>query len=502
MQNGKPSMRTFLAASVVMICSASAASALASGNHRSAPMGGRSALMGGTGVALGVDGAAPFLNPATITGIEGGKLAFSSRFYRFSRTSFRDFYTPGPIDEQLGTSSFGDTDELNHRVHSIPDSICYFFPPLGGAARQHRLSLCLSTVEEQQLSLTALGLSRTSSGVRLDQNQHFDVGWSRFNLGPTWGAAVGERLKLGASLMVSFSRYRQTLLGSSVVETAAGATTTSGYESLVSAASWDVATRLGATYDLTKRFKLGLSVSVPLFHVFGNIRQTHVSDSSDQRSQWWGKGGFSASPPLEFRVGLGGEWESVRLEGDVFVTAGSSSYMRGELDREEVTVPSGGPATRATSKLTVNERTHATVNLALGAEVFVSQRFSVLFGAQSDINALHDLQASEARLFRTKLDYYRTGAGICSYTDYGDLMVGLRFDYGVGKAAPANTLLVPSALGLASVHEFGIMAVLAGSLSWRSIKQAVGDLSEVVKGNGSPPPKAAPAPLSAPKRKD
>jgi hypothetical protein len=128
----------------------------------------------------------------------------------------------------------------------------------------------------------------------------------------------------------------------------------------------------------------------------------------------------------------------------------------------------------------------------------------LLFGAQSDVNALRALQPElgEARLFRTRLDYYRAGAGICSYTDYGDLMVGLRFDYGAGDALPANTLSVPSSLGRSSVREFAVMAVLAGSLSWRSIKQAVDDIGDVVSGAGGPLPKEAPRPLRAPKRKD
>jgi len=194
----------------------------------------------------------------------------------------------------------------------------------------------------------------------------------------------------------------------------------------------------------------------------------------------------------------------VRFEVDAFLTPGSSNYARAEFEREEITAQSGTAVVRTASTLTVNERTHTTANLALGAEVFVAPRFSLLFGAQSDFSALEDLEpeVGEARLFRTKLDYYRAGAGLCSYTDYGDLIVGLRFDYGVGEAAPANTLVVPSALGRASVHEFGLMAVLAGSLSWRSIQKAVDDLGEVVKGSGGPPPTAAPPPMRPPKHKE
>lgn len=497
-------MRIFVALGVVVACASTVGLAFASGNHHSAPMGGRSALMGGTGVALGVDGAGPFLNPATIARIETGKLAFSARFYRLTRTTVRDFHTPGSIDEQFGTATFGDTDEINHSLHSIPDSVCYFFPPFGRVARTQRLSLCLTTLEEQELSLTALGLSRSSNGVLIDQNQHFDSRWSRFNFGPTWGAVVTNDIMVGASFLISFSRYKHTILGSSVIETTAGTSTTSNYESLVSAASWDLATRFGATYRLSQRFTVGASATLPIAHVLGTFRHTRLADLNGSRAQWWGEGGFRALPPIEFRAGLGGEWHAVRFEADASLTLGSASYVRGDLDRQEVVAAPGQPAMRAPSTLGVNERTHATLNLALGVETFVAPRFSLLFGAQTDVNALHALQpgAGESRLFRTKIDYYRTGAGICSYTDYGDLMLGLRFDYGKGEAMPANTLSVPSALGRSDVNELGFMAVLAGSLSWRSISQAVNDIGDVVSGEGGAPPKKPPTPLRAPKRKD
>jgi hypothetical protein len=273
---------------------------------------------------------------------------------------------------------------------------------------------------------------------------------------------------------------------------------------LVSAASWDLATRFGATYRLSQRFTVGASATLPIAHVLGTFRHTRLADLNGSRAQWWGEGGFRALPPIEFRAGLGGEWHAVRFEADASLTLGSASYVRGDLDRQEVVAAPGQPAMRAPSTLGVNERTHATLNLALGVETFVAPRFSLLFGAQTDVNALHALQpgAGESRLFRTKIDYYRTGAGICSYTDYGDLMLGLRFDYGKGEAMPANTLSVPSALGRSDVNELGFMAVLAGSLSWRSISQAVNDIGDVVSGEGGAPPKKPPTPLRAPKRKD
>ncbi|HEY8945482.1 MAG TPA: hypothetical protein VIM73_14535, partial [Polyangiaceae bacterium] len=305
------------------ICALLASNVFASGNHHSAPMGGRSALMGGTGVALGADGAAPFLNPATITRVSGGRLAFSSRFYRFSQHRLKNFYTPGPADATFGDLRFTETTEVDHRLHSVPDSVCYFFPSVPGLSLRQKLSLCLTTLEEQELSLSALGYRGSSGAFRLNQNQHFDESWSRFNLGPTWGVVLNEDLAVGGSLLVAFTRYQHAILGSSVLEdTTDGAATTSSLESVVSAASWDLTARLGATYALSRHVSLGASVTLPLFHLFGSIRETFLDESDTSRLQWSGSGAFNAIPPLEFRLGVGGEWESIRFEFDTFLTAG------------------------------------------------------------------------------------------------------------------------------------------------------------------------------------
>jgi hypothetical protein len=467
-------------------------------------MGGRSALMGGTGVALGVDGAAPFLNPATLTRFVSPKIAFSSHFYSFSREHISDFHQPGAADEsQFGPLHFPATSESHQRVHSVPDSVCYFFPLWDALKDRQRLSLCLSKTEEHQMQFTALGYRGNTGTARLDQGQTFDVDWSRFHFGPTWGIAVSDRLSFGAALLVAFTRYQQEIVASSVVEDiASGAASTSTYESIVSTFSWDLAPRLGATYKLSDRFTVGASVTVPLLHVLGGIRETYTIESNNSRTQWSGDAGFHAMPPAELRLGFGGEWESVRFEVDGFLTAGSSHYVHGNIDHEEVTADAGQITSREASTLKVNEATNPTLNLALGAEVFVGRRLSLLSGLQTDLNALKKLDpaAAQARLFRTRLDYYRASAGICSYTDFGNLIFGLRFEYGTGRALPINALVSPPAATLSSAQELGLMFVLAGSVNWQSISQAAGDVSDVVRGRAGTPPAKPPEPLQAPKQ--
>src|SRR4029079_10720322 len=73
--------------------------ARAQGRYESALLGGRSALLGGTGVVLGVDGAAPFLNPATLVRIEDRNIAFSSAFFRYAHRKLDLWHQPRPVGD-------------------------------------------------------------------------------------------------------------------------------------------------------------------------------------------------------------------------------------------------------------------------------------------------------------------------------------------------------------------------------------------------------------------
>lgn len=458
--------------------------------------------MGGTGVALGVDGAAPTLNPATLMRIGPARLAFSSRFYSFSLETLSELHQPGPADEtRYGDVRFPDTSVSRHRVHAIPDSLCYFFPPIEALGEGHRLSFCLSKTEEQNLSLTALGYRATSGDFRLDQGQSFSVDWSRVQIGPAWAFAPSQRLSIGVSMVVELTRYAHSLSGDSVIaNTVSGAASAASYESVVSALSWDLAPRLGATYRFTENITLGLSVTLPVAHLYGSMRATSLSELDGARVQWIGDGPFQAKPPFDLRFGMGVEWKLVRFEADAFLNAGSSSYAYGDLQREQVSYEGGAVTGRESASFAVRETSKPVLNLALGAEFFVARRLSLLTGLQTDFSATKELDPADSeRLFRTRLDYYRFGVGVCSYTDFGDLMAGARMHIGSGSAAPVNLLSVPLGLGSSDLHDVGVMLVLAGSINWQSISQAASHVGDAVRGRAGPPPEKPIAPLRRPR---
>ncbi|MEI9952284.1 MAG: hypothetical protein WDO74_25670 [Pseudomonadota bacterium] len=131
----------YLAALVITLILTRTTRARAQANDRSSPLGGRSALMGNTGVALGRDGAAPFLNPATVVGIDDRRLAFSVNFLALQVNHFKDWHQPDGVDPRFGEVSLGGPRDLLFSHHHRPvDALFVSLPfrterPRGGRRR-------------------------------------------------------------------------------------------------------------------------------------------------------------------------------------------------------------------------------------------------------------------------------------------------------------------------------------------------------------------------------
>jgi hypothetical protein len=111
----------------MLIVLALATRAGAQGNAFSVPLGGRSALMGNTGTALAVDGAAPFLNPASIVRLDAHGFAFSVNFYSYSVTNFSGWHQPGPVDSaKFGNLGLDNTGVTASGFNAVPSTLCVF----------------------------------------------------------------------------------------------------------------------------------------------------------------------------------------------------------------------------------------------------------------------------------------------------------------------------------------------------------------------------------------
>jgi hypothetical protein len=498
------SFRAALFTTVVAGSGALAGSAVANGNHHSAPLGGRSALMGGTGIALGVDGAAPFLNPATIARIEEGSLAFSSRFFRFSERTIVAFHEPGPVDAgRFGALELEETTLQDTSLDTIPDSACYFFAssssssPEARAGKQH-FALCLAKTEQSELFLNAVPFRQMSAGRIVDQTQTLRQEWSRRSGGPSWGYYLSDRLAVGASVFVTRSKYRDFVNASTVVADAAtGAAVAASYHSSLNAYSWELAAHFGVTYRLSDPLTLGVSVRTPAVHLtsgadYGTF--TSFDDGAGEERIALGEGSYVAKPPPSIGVGVGAEMGRVRVEVDAFLHAGQSDYAKIEIDRNTVGVTGGVVSANAQDDLVLSDDVSAVVNGGAGVEWFVARDLSLLAGFETDVNALSERKRAsiDQRVFRSRLDVFAASLGMAYYGRRGDVLLGLRGDYGSGEIAVVNPFVQPTRLEIVDQHEWGVMLILAGRLSLRNLGSAADRVDDALTG-------AAPSPAPKPR---
>jgi hypothetical protein len=485
--------------------------ARAQGNYGNSPLGGRAAVLGGTGVVLGTDGAAPFLNPATILRIESASLAFSARFFRYSELTIERFHQPGAVDAgRFGGLDLTQTTIKDRNLESLPDTTCFFFDAPGSkrgsgrAARTRAIAICTGKTEESETVLPELDFAAQSAGQLVNQTQSVRQEWSNRSFGPSAAFAISDRLWLGASLFLTRAKLRTSITATTVTEqAAAGSAITASYFSGTSADSWDMLLHLGLSFQVSDVLSAGVALRTPSVHLFDHFQMSQVSSFDDVTAStryWAGEGDYVVKQPLRLALGIAAEWPELRLEIDGFFHSGQRDYAHGVLDRELILVDSAAVTSRTNEQIVLQESVHPLVNLGAGAEWFVARKLSVLFGLSTDLSALSELENGviDATLFRARMNWLRGGAGLASYTDFGDFVLGLRGDFGWGELQVVNTFVEPNRLELVDQRELGVMLVLAGRINLGTIRHTALGVQHVVEGEAPEPGPAPPQPTRQP----
>ncbi|MGH7296333.1 MAG: hypothetical protein ACRELB_15445, partial [Polyangiaceae bacterium] len=257
------------------------AGARAQATYASAPIGGRSALMGGTGIALGRDGAAPFLNPASIVHIDDTGVAFSVNFYSYQSAHFSGFHQPGPVNaSQYGALSLPGPSLDSSRVDALPSTLCFFFavgsaPADSTAAERaatgHRkgrkkIAACVTSPERLQLGATADGYAGASGGLHATQTTSLAQFWNRLYFGPSYSVYTSDDVALGASLLGIGTVANSSWSVDTLVTDGAGHGSASSYATGASAYSVDGGAVLGLLWHVGAHEVLGLSLMTPSVH--------------------------------------------------------------------------------------------------------------------------------------------------------------------------------------------------------------------------------------------
>jgi hypothetical protein len=470
------------------------ASAEAQLSYRLAPVGGRSQLLGGTGLAFGRDASASFLNPGTAVLVDDQRLSFSANFYRLTYTTASNWYAPGPIDR----NKFGNADVRSATLtdldfDSLPSSLCFFFTSAQlqairtslPEAKDAHLGFCFATVASGEFNFAAEDFSEVrSNGSITRQVQTLSQKFTRFAAGPTYAIRVNNALSLGASVHASATTFKSLLASSASTYGAGTAPITSSFYG----ASKGIAFQLDATIGATLRFgnqTLGLSLRTPSVHVYGRgsaNRDTTYDGAGTETSQLSARGSFVAQSPMRIGIGTGGEGVWGQLEVDAFYFHQLGDSYHAVLDGHQ-TVSNGSGVADTPVTLDLHQRSKGVVNLAAGAEVFMSDHLSLLTGLATDISA-----APHGALTGTLFNYFGVGSnriassiGIGTHGTNGELMIGGELSYGWGERLAVNSYQLPPVIGNADFHTYQVMVIVAGSTSLRALKRVVEDVKKVVK---------------------
>ena len=472
--------------------------ARAQGNDRSAPTGGRSALMGNTGVALGRDGAAPFLNPATIVGIGDQKVAFSVNFFTFDYQHFNHWHQPSGVDtSRFGNVALDGSGETTTHFTALPSTLCLFFTVAGvgdddndktrGWQRgKQKLAVCLGSLESQQVGLPALSYRGATGAGSTAQVQSLNRNWNRLTVGPTYSVALTDALSIGASLHGVVTADSFSLNSASITSVPGGGALQSSLGAGGNGHAVDITAILGAAYRVGST-TVGLSAQLPALHVFGTYQGTlenqYTAANANTATVTNSSGDFRAPPPVRLAAGVG--WEATKtftLEVDGSYDLPQTEALATTVSVSSTTATTAGVTPSSTTSATYVLPSRGTWNAAIGTEYFLSPTFSLIGGISTNLTSLRPLTPSMTvgNLAQARTDWINLSFGIGSYGAAGDLLIGTQLGYGWGEAIAINPYIVPNNWAVIDIQNYSALIVLAGSTNLRTLGRAMKAVEHVV----------------------
>lgn len=438
--------------------------------------------MGGTGIADGLDGAAPFLNPATVVHVDQGRFTFSVNFYSLTLRSAPRWFQPRPVDPARFTPTGAADASLDDATFdALPSSLCLFFTTRHLPGVDPRLAICAARTQGDELAYTEEGRSRPGTSGISRQTVVVDQSYIRFTVGPTYAFRVNDALAFGASIHGSVASMRNVLSTSSSF-----GDTSSFFLGTSHGHSFQASAIVGATYRFGRQ-TFGLALESPSLHLTGSGGASrHVDQqgsSGSLTSQAEADGSFESQTPM--RVGIGtafvDSWGSAAI--DLSYYAPRSNAYRADL-RGTTLLRTGGVTTTNAETVHDSASYRGVVNASAGVEINVSNSLSLLGGVSTDLGAVSPgtLETGLFNYFPARSDRVAGSFGIRSRGDEGDLMFGSEISYARGERLVVDPYGLPPALTPTAEHATRVLFVIAGSTSFRAIRRAVEDVrKEVVK---------------------
>lgn len=460
----------------------------AQGNYRSAPTGGRSALMGNTGIALGNDGAAAFLNPATMVHVDSA-LALMLNFVSLDLVHIGGYYMPGPVDTgKNGNVPKSDAADITRiSGNAVPSTFCLFagLPRIGSAKEgqqgDQKVAACLGATERQSFDWVGQGYQATGPDRGTMQASSVRRSWQRFVVAPTYAVQITDDLAIGASTHATFSDYSSF---TSVGTTTSGRTlpaTASAFQTGASGSAVGLSVLLGATLTFG-RVAIGLSLQSPDVSTYGHASANSyvqlAGASGISSSTYLGAGTFSVVEPTRIAMGYAYHFPTGTVELDLRLALAQNEAVVLETTGTAFETPAVAnvPATRRLST-----RYEPTVNLGIGGEIFVRSNLSLLGGFGTDFSAVSTIGPTTAACDKVNRLFWSLGAS--AHSAGGTVLVGAQLYYGWGDTLAPNVYRQPPVLVPTEMKTFGVLLVFAGATSFSALKQAIAEVQHVIVPN-------------------
>jgi hypothetical protein len=425
-------------------------------NMREVPLGGRTALMGGAGIAEGHDSAMPYLNPAGVAGTPYDVFSISASVYAYGNAGIGDYFTPNGIDPVYGVERYDQ--QYTIEAFTVTPATAAYLVRLNDPDSEvlHVLGLSITTPGDAATEARGSFTARSGGGLfqedAIRRNRRQEV-----FAGPTYAVRIGDGVRLGGSLLPYYSSFgADNYLGVVGSENVGGVQVPSTGSSRSTVDGWTIGltATAGLQLQVADGFWLGVAGELPGIPMLGGgdlllIEELALFDGGGttvQRTRVQGNfSRFELARPGRLSLGAAYVVEhSYGFAADVHYYPASSGFLAATLDADVLVLQTGAPAIVGREVVDLRYQSQQTVDVSLGAEIFLSEALALRGGYSSDLSVL-ELQSNGFENDRRDTHTFVVGLGVVD----GDLET----TYGIGYRYGLGTTYVDDFLGNASANE-------------------------------------------------
>jgi hypothetical protein len=431
--------------------------------------------MGGAGVAAGADSAMPYLNPAGVGGTPYDLFSLSASAYAYSRASVRRFFRSGGFDPALGGVSVQEERFEIDQFVIIPASAGYFIR-FGAPDAPLQHVVALSAIATAYNDYRIDGTFRATSSVgRLEEDFISTESFRQVFGGPSYAVAIGDRVRLGASLFASYTTLEVDAHDLALLSIDVGGVqvpSTLNSRAMVDAFSFGLTGIAGVQVRAVSDLWFGAaweSFGIPLvgggdflsttdattFDAAGNQLVTRVSARGEFER-------FDVGRPT--RISVGAAWDtpdSFAVAADFHFQPARDRFLYGEVNQYFSQLTTGQPLVEQRVETSIEYDTEPTWNVSVGAEYYVHPELAVRAGVLTDRDIGAESGAGEPD---SRLDWTVFTLGVGRRDGKLESSYGIAYRHGVGRRPALDTFAPGGSATEVEYTAHGAMLILSGAI--------------------------------------